>query len=225
MPVLLLDAYHLGDPLFLTGLARDLAARAGGAVLVHGSGERGERALESLGLLPEAVGGAWATATDEEAAAVERATRALSREIVHELNEAGVASVRALGADRGLLKRVEGGVEAGKTAWLQTLVGQGVVVVVASLVAGADGGPLAEADPAAAAAALADALDEPVTVLLKKGLGGAGEAVSLAAPPTRAALGDPDAAGRLVALGAHVLAVPRGALRDAGGAAGVQVSG
>ncbi|MDT7857348.1 hypothetical protein RQM47_11915 [Rubrivirga sp. S365] len=223
--VLLLDAYHLGDPLFLTGLARDLAARAGGAVLVHGSGERGERALESLGLLPEAVGGAWATATDEEAAAVERATRALSREIVHELNEAGVSAVRALGADRGLLKRSGGGVVAGKTAWLQTLVGQGVVAVVASLVAAADGGPLAEADPAAATAALAGALEEPVTVLLKKGLPSGGGAVSLAAPPTRAALGDPDGAGRLVASGARVVALPKGALRDAGGAAAVPVSG
>ena len=220
--VLFLDAYHLGDPLFVTGLARDLKARGGGAVLVHGSGERGERALEALGLVPHAEGGVWQTETAGQAAAVEQATRALGRELAHELNEAGVASVRAVGADRGLLKRSAGGVEAGKTGWLQTLVGQGVVVVVASLVGGAEGEPLAEADPAAAAAALAGALGEPVTVMLKKRLSGTGEAVSVAAPPAQAALGDPSAAARLVASGARVVAVPRGALRTVeptGGAA------
>ena len=223
--VLLLDAYHLGDPLFVTGLARDLKARGAGAVLVHGSGERGERALEALGLVPTKEGGAWRTETDGQAAAVEQATRALGRELAHELNEAGVAAVRAVGADRGLLKAHEGGVEAGKTGWLQTLVGQGVVAVVASLVGGAGDGPLAEADPAAAAAALAGALGEPVTVLLKKRLSEAEEPVSVAAPPVRAALGDPAAAARLVASGASVVAVPRGAVRDAGGGGGVALGG
>ena len=221
--VLLLDAYHLGDPLFLTGLARDLKARGGGAVLVHGSGERGERALESLGLVPSAEGGAWRTETAEQAEAVEQATRALSREVAHELNEAGVASVRVLGVDRGLLKDREGGVEAGKTGWLQTLVGQGVVVVVASLVGGAGEGALVEADPAAAAAALADALGEPVAVLLKKSLSGSEGTVSVASPPVRAALGDADAAARLVASGARVRAVARGSLRESGGPGGVAV--
>ena len=226
--VLLLDAYHLGDPLFLTGLARDLAARAGGpgaggAVLVHGSGERGERALESLGLVPEAEGGVWRTETDEQAGAVERATRALSREIAHELNEAGVASVRVLGADRGLLKPTADGVEAGRTGWLGALVGQGVVVVVASLVGGAGGGALAEADPAAAAAALAGALGEPVTVLLKRSLAADGPA-SVAAPAVRAALGDPSAADRLLGRGGAVEAVARGALRDAETGAGVRLT-
>ena len=192
-------------------------------MLVHGSGERGERALESLGLVPSAEGGAWRTETAEQAGAVEQATRALSREVAHELNEAGVASVRVLGADRGLLKAREGGVEAGKTGWLQTLVGQGVVVVAASLVGGAGEGALAEADPAAAAAALADALDEPVAVLLKKSLSGSEEAVSVASPPVCAALGDADAAARLVASGARVRAVSRSSLRESGGPGGVAV--
>ena len=221
--VLLLDAYHLGDPLFVTGLARDLKARGGGAVLVHGSGERGERALEALGLVPANEGGAWRTETPDQAAVVEQATRALSRELAHELNEAGVASVRVVGADRGLLKARGGGVEAGKTGWLQTLVGQGVVVVVASLVGGAAAETLVEADPAAAAAALAGALGEPVTVLLKKRLPEGEGGVSVAAPPVRAALGDADAAARLVGSGASVVAVPRGAVRDAGGPGGAAV--
>ena len=222
--VLLLDAYHLGDPLFLTGLARDLAARGGGgAVLVHGSGERGERALESLGLIPEAQDGVWRTKTAEQAGAVERATRALGREIAHELNEAGVASVRVVGADRGLLKPGAGGAAAGKTAWLGALVGQGVVAVVASLVGGAGDGPLAEADPAAAAAALAGALGGPVTVLLKRPLAGADGPLDVAAPPVRAALGDAGAAARLVGRGVPVEAVARGALRDAGAGAGMRL--
>ena len=144
MPVLLLDAYHLGDPLFLGGLARDLAARAAtgadGLVLVHGSGERGERALEALGLAPTATDGVWDAGTDEQAAAVERATRELNREVAHELNEAGVASVRVVGADRGLLKAGGGSVIATKTNWLAALVRQRVVAVVAALVGGG-GGP------------------------------------------------------------------------------------
>ena len=221
--VLLLDAYHLGDPLFVTGLARDLAARPGGAVLVHGSGERGERALEALGVLPETRDGVWVASDAEQAEAVERATRTLGREIAHELNEAGVASVRVLGADRGLLRRTAGGVEAGKTTWLQTLVDQGVVAVVASLVGGAEGGALDEADPAASAAALAAALGQPVMVLLKKGLSGNGEAVSVAAPPVQAALGDADAAARLVGTGSRVVGVLRGALRDAEAPVGVEI--
>ena len=245
--VLLLDAYHLGDPLFLTGLARDLAARGGesqaggpqaggpqtggpltgGAVLVHGSGERGERALESLGVMPTAEDGAWTTATDEEAAAVERATRALGREIAHELNEAGVAAVRVVGADRGLLKLSEGGVAAGKTAWLRTLMDQGVVAVVASLVAPAGGGgagtALVEVDPAAAVRALAAVLEETAVVLLKKGIPSVQEPVSISNPAIRTALGDAPGAGRIVASGVAATAVQRAALRQPGAPEGVEV--
>ncbi|MCH7640070.1 MAG: hypothetical protein IH855_11505 [Bacteroidetes bacterium] len=35
-----LDAYHLGDPLFLRGFARDVEAHVGPLILVHGSGKR-----------------------------------------------------------------------------------------------------------------------------------------------------------------------------------------
>ena len=110
MTVVYLDPYFLGDPLFVPGLARDLAARGAGLVLVHGSGERGERALESLGRMPHQSDGVWETDDEAGRAAVEHAARELNREVVHELNEQGVASIRALAADRGLVK-------AQATAW------------------------------------------------------------------------------------------------------------
>jgi acetylglutamate kinase len=158
--VLILDAYHLGDPLFLSQLARDLKVRGGGILLVHATGEAGERAIESGGGMPRAVAGVWEIAGDREAAAVERAGRELNRQIVHELNEAGVPAVRVLGADRGLLRATEDGLETGRTAWLADLLRQGVVPVVGTLVEhGA--GPLREADAGIAAAALAAALGVP----------------------------------------------------------------
>ncbi len=212
--LLVLDPYHLSDPLFVTGLARDLAARGEGAVLVHGSAERGERALEALGVVPEPHDGAWVVTDEEQAEAVERATRTFNREIVHELNEAGVASTRVMGADRGLLKVDEGAVIATNTAWLRTLVDQGVVAVVASLVASADGDALREVAAAAAAAALAEAMVQPVTVLLRTGLLDDAPAVSLQSERDR--FGDPDAVGRLLARGVEVRAVPRGAVRNPG---------
>lgn len=204
--VLLLDAYHLGDPLFLTGLARDLAARGAGGVLVHGSAERGERALEALGVVPEAQDGAWLVHADRERQTVERAARDLNRELVHEMNEAGVPAVGLLGSDRGLLRAGAGGLEAGRTAWLQTLVDQGVVAVVASLLDGPEG--TTERPPAAAAAALAGALDAPV-LLLVRGAPPADEGAPLPAD----LLADPGAAAWLLDAGASVRGLGRGDLR------------
>ena len=159
MHVITLDPYLLGDPLFLTQLARDLAHLGRGAVLVHGSGEAGERALEATGAIARPLDGVWAVANEAEATTVERATRELNRQIVHELNEAGVSAIRVLGADRGLLKRDEGAVRAGATAWLGELVGQGVVAVVAAVVAPEAGEALREVDRLDATAALGRSLD------------------------------------------------------------------
>ena len=158
MLLVTLDPYLLGDPLFLTQLARDLAHRGGGAVLVHGSGEAGERALEATGAVARQLDGVWAVASEEEAHVVERATRELNRQIVHELNEAGVSAIRVLGADRGLLKRDGATVLAGATEWLDELASQGVVAVVAAVVAPTEGGgALREIDRLEASAALARA--------------------------------------------------------------------
>lgn len=168
MLLVLLDATHLGDPLFIPQLARDVAARKEGLVLVHGSGEAGERALEALGAFPEARGGVWQVAGEAEAAEVERAARDLNRRLVHEMNEAGAPAVRVMAADRGLVARDGNGVRTGKTVWLETLIRQGGVAVVASLLTG-EGAALREADPAAVAAVLAEALGADAVAVLVTG--------------------------------------------------------
>ena len=190
MTVLYLDPYFLGDPLFLGGFARDLAARPPGAplVVVHGSGEAGERAVEATGVEAVAAGGVWHVPTDAARAAVERATRELNRSIVHELNESNVAAVRVLGVDRGLLRADGAAPRAGTAGWLAMLARQGAVPVVGTL-AHRDG-RVVEVDAAASAAALAQSLGAAaVTVLLK---GRAPTVVNADGPVARLA---PDALG------------------------------
>ena len=168
MTVLYLGPYFLGDPLFLGGFARDLAARPPGAplVVVHGSGEAGERAVEATGTEAVADGGVWQVPTDAARVAVERATRELNRGIVHELNESNVAAVRVVGVDRGLLRADGGTVTVGKTGWLATLAQQGAVPVVGTLARLGDS--VIEVDAAASAAGIARAVGaDAVTALLK----------------------------------------------------------
>ena len=209
MLVVYLDPYFLGDPLFVPGLARDVAARGTGLVLVHGSGERGERALESLGRMPVARDGVWSTGDAEGRDAVERATRVLNREIVHELNEAGVSAIRVLGADRGLLTRDRDGVVAGRTAWLGDLVRQGVVAVVAAVAAEGDG--VVELDAARSAGVLAQALDLPVAVLTTASVDASG---ALADQESRV----PDASAiRRIRASGEIRAGLRATLRDSEG--------
>ena len=220
--VIYLDAYPLGDPLFVTGLARDLEARAKrrlpGLVLVHGAGEAGERAVEGTGAVVRREGGIVVAESEEAKRVVERAARDLNRQIVHELNEAGVAALRVIGADRGLLKRSEGGgARVGKAGWVADLVRQGVVVTVATLVD--DGGDaLLEVDPAAAAGALAQALGEGSV-----GVVGMGRAVPVgplgadAAQQLAAEAPGADALRRLTSAGVPVEVLKAGSLRGAEG--------
>ena len=165
MLVLLLDSYHLGDPLFLTQLARTLAARKRGMVLVHNSAEDGERALEAMGVEPVSSDGAWTVTTEAEVTAVERSGRELNRRIVSDLNEAGVPTIRVMGSDRGLLKLDAGSLVVGRSAWLGESVAQGVVSVVTSYTAG-EGPSLREFDPAHAASILARSLGADPPVML-----------------------------------------------------------
>ena len=207
MLVVYLDPYFLGDPLFVPGLAQDVAARATGLVLVHGSGERGERALEALGRVPTSRDGVWEAEDDEGRGVVERALRDLNREIAHELNEAGVSAIRVMGADRGLIKRQGGTLTAGATGWLGSLVQQGVVAVVASLVDGPDG-PI-EADPAQTAGLLADALGARLVLLTTRSVAAGGPVASLGD-----AVPDAAAAARAVAVPGSAVAGPRATLRQ-----------
>ncbi len=157
MLLLYLDAYHLGDPLFLAGFARDVKAHRGPLLLAHGGGEEAERALEAAGFLATRRAGRLETDAPGAGALVERAVRDLNRRIVHELNEAGVAALRILGTDRGLLRLGEGGaVDVGRVGWLAALVSQRVVPVV-GLLAERDGGAV-ESAPAETLVGLAGAL-------------------------------------------------------------------
>lgn len=232
--ILYLDRYHLGDPFFLPAFARDVKAHAEGLVIVHGSGEAGERALEAEGLLPEWRGGVLVVGSDHERALVERAARDLNRRVVHELNEAGVSALRMLGADRGLLREgVNGGLDAGRVGWLDALVRQGAVPVVATLVAGMEGGPLVEADPAAAAVALVRAFEgeEPPTVAFlttnrRAGLFAGAErlpAIAVSVLPADGTLPEPDAIRRAAAEGVRVKLITSAALRGAGVPEGTEV--
>lgn len=221
MLVVLLDPYHLGDPLFITQLARDVQARSGGLVLVHGSAERGERALEALGAVAVEEDGRWRTGTEPERAAVERAMRELNRQVVHELNENGVSAVRVTGANRGLLRVVDGAVAAGETAWVRRLVEQGVVLVAAALVE-ADGGTLVEVDAAAAAAVLADALGAEAVVALAARRS-VPEGTSALRSVGRDLYPDADLLGRAVRQAGRVWLAAPAALRDPGRPAGAWV--
>ncbi len=171
--VVYLDEYHLGDPLFIPGLARDLASRAAGIVLVHGSGERGERALESLGLIPRSDAGVWRTEGDDQRQAVERAMRDLNREMIHEFNEQGVAAVGAMVGDRGLIRQSAGGLVVGKSAWVSDLARQGVTVLLGAMVQGA------EVDPARTAGLLASSLSGEAVALSRRSVDGAVEDADL----------------------------------------------
>lgn len=191
MLLLFLDDYHLGDPLFVGRLAQLMGRRAGRppCLVVHGGGEAAERALEAQGLVPGRRGGVVVAETAEQAALAERAVRRLNQKIVGTLTDEGVPAVGLQAADRGLLRRAEGGaVEAGRTAWLQALVRQGAVPVVSPLVGGA-GGVLREVPAAAVAEALARSFGaEPPTLVFftrhdRPGLPGRAAAPLAEVPP------------------------------------------
>lgn len=134
MLIVYLDAYHLGDPLFLRSFARDVQRYSKPLMLVHGGGEEVDRVLEAGGeLIP--VGSARPRPSSPEGRAlVERTVRDLNRRIVHELNDAGVSALRVLGTDRGLLTEApDGSVHLGRLGWVSALMLQRVVPVLGLL--------------------------------------------------------------------------------------------
>jgi len=221
--VLYLDRYHLGDPLFLNGFARDVLSFDAPCVLVHGAGETAERALEAQGRFPEFEGGVLAVETDADRALVARAARDLNRQIVHTLNDAGVAAVRLEASGRGLIRATDDGLKAGKTDWLQKIVGQGAVPVIAALV-GDMGGAVREVNGGAVAGALANAFDgrdmeAQAVFLTKNGQNGIVEGDSVQAEASLEAvsaslLGEPEAVQAALAAGAAVMVTGRSGLRQ-----------
>ena len=166
-----LDRHHLGDSLFLKSLAQHFAEGASGeppCILVHGSGEKVERTLESQGYFPERIDGVLDVETQEQRQLVERAVRETNQEIVAALTDEVVSTVGIQGVDRNLLGRgEEGTVQATNVGWVTALIRQRVLPVVSALIE--EKGTTREVGAAAAIIALARALEasfDPVACAL-----------------------------------------------------------
>jgi acetylglutamate kinase len=136
--VVYLDRPHLGDELFLKSLAQHFADGKSGeppCLLVHGSGEKVERTLESKGYFPERIDGVLDIEGEDQRRLVERAVRETNQEIVAALTDEVVSTVGIQGVDRNLLGvDEEGGITATNVGWLAALIKQRVVPVVSALV-------------------------------------------------------------------------------------------
>lgn len=212
-----LDTYHLGDLLFVPGLARMMARRQRKrppCLFVHGSGEQAERLLEAEGLFPERKDGLIQVRTAAEAALVERAVRQVNRQIVAAFTEEGVPAVGVQGLDRGLLHlNTDGLVTAGRIDWLQDLIARQAVPVLSALVQDARTGHAREAHLHAATRALAHTwhADAAIVVFFTRndqpgvldGEAPAPERAFDAVPDT--SLADPEAVQAIAAAGFSVL--------------------
>jgi acetylglutamate kinase len=170
--IVYLDRAHLGDELFLKSLAQHFAEGASGeppCLLVHGSGEKVERTLESKGYFPERTDGVLEIEGEDQRRLVERAVRETNQEIVAALTDEVVSTVGIQGVDRNLLTwDAEGQVTATKVGWLAALIKQRVVPVVSALVED-DAGTVEEVWAADVAVALANALSasfDPIVSVL-----------------------------------------------------------
>lgn len=223
MHVLYLDRYHLGDPLFLNGFARDVLNLGAPCLVVHGAGEAAERALEARGQIARWEGGVLVAETEADRALVARSARDLNRQIAHALNDAGVAAVPLEAGGRGLIVQGEAGVKAEKVEWLRKVVAQRAVPVIASLVVQEEGG-VREANGGAVAGALAKTLageEREVAVIfigkkaLGSGIGSEFEAqrISLADMPV-GVFPEQEAVRAALDAGADVRVVERSGLRE-----------
>ncbi len=169
--VIVLDSYHLGDPLFVRQFARHLTDLAEPTILVHGSAEAGERALEAEGALAKREEGVLGVSSDAERQSIERATRGLNRQIVDQLTEEGVATFRCDCTSRGLLELgSDGRIHKVVADWLWDLAAKKVVPVVAALAAD-PGDRIVEINAGYVAAALAGERDDAVVNFLVTGPG------------------------------------------------------
>lgn len=159
--LLYLDAHHLGDDIFLNDLASHFHRAPTGepsCLIVHGSGEKVERTLESQGLFPERKNGVLDVDTPEQVRLVERAVREKNQDIVATLTDEVVPTVGIQGVDRSLLQLDEDGqVVVSKVGWVEALVKQRVIPVVSALVRHPEEERVREVYAADAAVALADA--------------------------------------------------------------------
>lgn len=154
--ILYLDDYHTGDVHFLQSLARGLArmnARPA-PVVVHGSGEHAERALEANGIFRRREYGVLPIESRTEYILVDRAARQLNQKIVAMLNDAVVPSVGIMGTQRRSLIVRDGRISAAG-GWIHSLMRQGIVPVVAAFASLEEGGASGEVPIFDAVSALA----------------------------------------------------------------------
>jgi hypothetical protein len=213
--VFYLDRYHLGDPLFLNRFGRDLAALDGGKLVVHGAAEDGERLLEAEGGVAVWRDGVLVVGSEGEHAIVERAARDLNRRVTFALIEAGIPAVRLDGASRGLLRADDdGSVRVTEVDWLEGLVDQGTVPVIAALMP-TESGPMLQVNGGAVAAAIALALGGSSSVFFSRGAPPPGAEIRIG-DVREGAMAEPATVMAAVRSGARVLLCePRG-VRAAG---------
>lgn len=162
-----LDREHLGDPLFLQGLAQAISrSRAGEppCILLHGSGEKVERTLEAEGIFPDRVGGVLDVDEPDHLDLVERAVREVNQQVVGTLTDEVVSTVGIQGDKRNLFRRdADGTLQVGSVGWIEALVQQRVVPVLSALADDAAAGRVREVWAADLLPALAEAVDESFT--------------------------------------------------------------
>ena len=142
-----LDREHLGDKLYMQGLAQKISASPSGeppCILVHGSGEKVERTLEAEGYFPERSRGVLEVDSAEHIALVERAVREVNQEIVSTLTDEVVSTVGVQGDKRSLMTRRADGIGVGKVGWVEALVKQRILPVVSALAEDASDGRVRE---------------------------------------------------------------------------------
>jgi len=208
-----LDRHHLGDEIFINDLARRMHRAPAGdplCMIVHGSGEKVERTLESQGYFPERVNGVLDVTASEQVRLVERAVRETNQRLVAALTDEVVPAVGIQGVDRSLFQLDDGTLVAQNVGWVEALLKQRVVPVVSALVHDAGKEQVREVAATDAVAALAAAFDAvaPVVVFFATGsqpgladATGVREVVRVDALPGGGALPEPDAIRRIVQAG------------------------
>jgi isopentenyl phosphate kinase len=208
--LLYLDRYHLGDEIFINNLAQRMHRAPAGdplCLIVHGSGEKVERTLESQGFFPERTGGVLDVTEPEQVRLVERAVRETNQKLVATLTDEVVPAVGIQGIDRNLLQLEAGTVTAPKVGWVEALLKQRVVPVVSALVHHPEEDRVREVAAAEALVALAQSFDalDPVAVFFATGTQpgladatGVRNTVDLDALPDDGPLPDPEAVRHIV---------------------------
>lgn len=136
--ILYLGHYHLGDALFLQALSHAIARALRACirpVLVHGPGEFVERRLQGEGIFLERENGMLKPTTPDEEEIIRNGLRELNRRLGRMLTDAVVPAVSVFGADRALFRMENGELRLGRTNWLETIVDQATVPVIAAAAA------------------------------------------------------------------------------------------